>query len=73
MVVGGGGVVILFLMTLRSKAEVMASSASALGRWIKLSHFPDWDTEARETDDCVTRMSHSQKQSPPTSVSDYLS
>lgn len=72
MVVGCGGV-ILYLMTPRSKAEVVASSASGLGRWIKVSHFPDGDSEARETGDCVTRMSCSQKQCPSTSVSDYLS
>lgn len=33
IVVGGGGV-ILYLMTPRSKAEVVASSASPLGSWI---------------------------------------
>ena len=73
IMVVGGGVVILYLMTPRSKAEVIASSASALGGWIKLSDFPDGETEARETGECVTRMSCSQKQSPATSVSAYLS
>lgn len=72
-VVVGGCSVILYLMTPRSKAGVIASSAATLGRGIKLSHFPDGDTEAREPDDCVTRMSRSQKQSPASSVSDYLS
>lgn len=68
-----GVVDIFYLMTPRIKAEVVTASASALGRRIKLSHFPDRDTEARETGDCVTRMSCSQKQSAATSVSDYLS
>jgi len=72
MAVGGGGV-ILYLMTPRSKAEVIASSASALVAWIKLSRFPDKDTKAGERGDCVTRMSRSQKQCPATSVSDSLS
>lgn len=44
MVVGVAAV-ILCLMTPRSKAAVVASSASALGRWTKLSHFPSRDTE----------------------------
>lgn len=69
----GGGDVILYLMTSTSKAEVIASGGSALGRRIEISSFPDGDTEARETSDCVTRMSPSQKHSPATSVSDYLS
>lgn len=60
-------------MTPRRKAEVGASSASALGKGINLSHSPDNSTEARDTGDCVTRMRHCQKQSPATSISDYLS
>lgn len=65
--------IILCLMTPRRKGEEIASSASALGRWVNLSHSPDNNTEARDTGDCVTRMRHCQKQSPATSVSDYLS
>lgn len=57
------------LMTPRSRA----GSASALGRWINLSHSPENSTEDRDTGDCVTRMRHCQRQSPATSVSDYLS
>lgn len=72
IVVGGCGV-ILYLMTPGSKAGVIASSAATLGRGIKLSHFPDGETEAREPGDCATRMSGSQKQSSASSVSHYLS
>lgn len=72
LTVATGGV-ILCLMAPRSKAEVRAGSASALGRWINLSHSPDTTTEAGDTGDCVTRMRHCHKQSPATSVCDYLS
>lgn len=65
------GGVILCLMTPTSKAEVRAGSASALGRWINVSHSPDNSTEAVDIGDCVTRMRHCPKQSPATS--DYLS